>query len=99
MRSSPSECLQNHCTRTNLLKLKTASLKSKTLPQHKQMVQAKHYNRHARNFPVLNECGVRMRPYKKSNGYMGEMPHKSSDESIDETNVTCETHQNQWSTR
>lgn len=51
------------------------------------MVQAKHYNCHARNFPVLNECDVRMRPYKKSNGYMGEMPHKSSDESIDETDV------------
>lgn len=52
-------------TRSNLLKLRTASLEpsDKTLLEHNQNTQTKYYNR--RDLPVLSEDDVRMRPYKK----------------------------------
>lgn len=54
--------------RSNLLKLRTASLEQsdKSGLEYKQKVQAKYYDRHARDLPVLSEWDVvRMHQYMK----------------------------------
>lgn len=89
MEISSSQCLLNRrnrallIMRSNLLKFRTASLEQsgKSVLEYKQKVQAKYYDRHARDLLMLSECDVRMHQYMK--GDPGVINHRLDEDSYE----------------